>query len=703
MFLFSRFPFLRLCIFLILGILAEIHGILSISLFTTGVILGVIPVLYLGSFLFLRKRINLIIAHTLLGGLALCFIFFAGTFIVQLSHKPFDAHLPKNTSDKKERFYVGEVVKEVEEKDKSSKTVLSIRRWYNGTNWIDIDEKIMLYIKKETKNNLTYGDIILMKGKLEALRKPSNPGEWDYATYLSYQHIFYQSRISSMDYKVVNRHSKRTILGISLDIRACCDRLLKKVMGEGEEYQIASAMILGTRNSLDPSTKQAYTAAGAMHVLAISGLHVAVIFQLLTLFLKKSVRLSKKNERKMSIIVIVFLWAYAFITGLSASVLRAVVMFTFTIIAQAMRRESTSYNNLGLSAFCLLLYDPYLIMDVGFQLSYIAVFGIVFFYYRIYALIDCHRWVIDQVWSMTCVSIAAQLTTFPLTVFYFHQFPTYGIIANIIIIPLSSLVLYMGLATLAVGWIPYVGYYMGFLLKKIITLLNQCAYLTERIPLSLIQSIQLDVVDIILLYLILFFIMLFIMYKPIRYFYYTGILSIYLLMSSIYWTYSFKTQKIIIVYHIPGHFAMELIEGEKGILIADSLLLEQPKKIQMYIRPFEDKKRITSREYISENKLTMSSSLVSYTGENSSILVWHSQKIVFFKHIDTTELKKHQNIIFDLAIVRSQKIENTNLLNEHMSIRKIILASCQPLHRLDFVTHEGVHDLYKSGAYWMDL
>src|SRR5690606_29990590 len=146
---------------------------------------------------------------------------------------------------------------------------------------------------------------------------------------------------------------------------------------------------------------------------------------------------------------------YAFITGLSPSVLRAVVMFSLVTVARTISRRPSIYNTLGIAAFFLLLYEPYYLLDVGFQLSFLAVLGIVYLQPLLYKTVTFDNWLLDKVWALFTISVAAQLITFPLCLLYFHQFPVYFWLANLVVVPLSALALYTGVAALAFSWIPF--------------------------------------------------------------------------------------------------------------------------------------------------------------------------------------------------------------------------------------------------------
>ena len=211
---------------------------------------------------------------------------------------------------------------------------------------------------------------------------------------------------------------------------------------EGKQLKVASALLLGYRENLDKELVKSYASAGAMHVLAVSGLHVGILYLLLTRifsFLKK-VKKVKNGKFILTILIVSFLWFYAIMTGLSASVMRATTMFSFIVIGnELLNRKTSIYNTLAVSAIILMIINPFIVYQVGFQLSYVAVVGIVYLQPKLNRLFYSRYKLVRGVWAITCVSLAAQIATFPLSLHYFHQFSTYFFISNLIVIPASSL------------------------------------------------------------------------------------------------------------------------------------------------------------------------------------------------------------------------------------------------------------------------
>ena len=236
------------------------------------------------------------------------------------------------------------------------------------------------------------------------------------------------------------------------------------------EYAIASALVLGIKDDVDLATKQAYTATGTTHIMAVSGLQVGLLFAAMSWLLRLVFGRMRGFQLWSALVGLGVIWSYAFLTGLSASVLRATVMFTVIIVGRALGRQDSIFNTLGVAAFGLLVWNPFLVADVGFQLSFLAVLSIVYVQPRIARWLDVEAyfyarrrpwqpkavqwawrgsgWFLDKVWQAVALSLAAQVATFGLGLYYFHQFPLSFLFSNLIAVPISSGAVYVGLALL---------------------------------------------------------------------------------------------------------------------------------------------------------------------------------------------------------------------------------------------------------------
>lgn len=326
-------------------------------------------------------------------------------------------------------------------------------------------------------------------------------------------------------------------------------------------------MVLGDKDYLDPELKQSYSSTGASHILAVSGLHVGVvfvIFNFLFSFLFRGGRRTVVVVRSLS--VLVCLWLYAVITGLSASVLRATVMFSMIQFGLSLNRKANIYNTLCASALLLLFFNPYYLFDVSFQLSYAAVFSIVFFQPRIVSLIDIstdHWWgrLCNWVWSLVAVSLAAQIGTAPIVLYYFHQFSFYFWLSGLWVVPLSAVVIYLTFAFFLFSWVPYVSSFLAMSLAWVVGTMNAGVRFIERLPFAVVNDIHFGLSDTLLLLFSLSLLAFYLRFKSRRWLYSSLSLLLLMLLSDIVGFVYVRQQRVMAVYDIKGTSAVNMIGG----------------------------------------------------------------------------------------------------------------------------------------------
>ena len=316
-----------------------------------------------------------------------------------------------------------------------------------------------------------YGEVWLIRGYPDLSKAPLNPGEFDYARYLEYRQVYHQQYIHPDQYRVLRLDPPNPLVAVSMSFAAQLDGVFRHYIEAKREYAIASALVLGIKDDVDLATKQAYTATGTTHIMAVSGLQVGLLFAAMSWALRKLFGRVKGFQLWSALVGLGVIWSYAFLTGLSASVLRATVMFTIIIIGRAWGRQDSIFNTLGVAAFFLLVWNPFLVADVGFQLSFLAVLSIVYVQPRVARWLDveayCYArrrpwqpkavqwfwkasgWSLDKIWQAVALSLAAQVATFALGLYYFHQFPFSFLLSNLVAVPISSGAVYVGLTLLA--------------------------------------------------------------------------------------------------------------------------------------------------------------------------------------------------------------------------------------------------------------
>jgi competence protein ComEC len=275
--------------------------------------------------------------------------------------------------------------------------------------------------------------------------------------------------------------------------------LRKYIKNDDETLGIAEALLIGYKNDLDKDLVQAYSNTGVVHIIAISGLHLGLIYMVL-LWLFDRIPFIKRFKIFKSISIISCLWIFSLLTGASASVLRSAVMFTCIIIGKTIKRQSSIYNSLAASAFILLCYNPYFLWDVGFQLSYLAIIGIISLQKPIHQLLYFETYLIKKIWEMSSITIAAQIITFPICLYYFHQFPNVFLISNLIAVPLSTVILFSEIILICFSWIPFLGIYLGKFVEVSIWLMNDLIICFNKIPFAICKNIYANLFSTYVLY-----------------------------------------------------------------------------------------------------------------------------------------------------------------------------------------------------------
>ncbi|CAM3422344.1 ComEC/Rec2 family competence protein [Pontibacter korlensis] len=364
-----------------------------------------------------------------------------------VTHQRIEQHYPNHLLHLQSAptHYTGVVQDYVLQKPGYQSTVLQVEQVKVNGIWQKAAGKVQLSVPHDSEQayELNYGDVLLVKGAPQEVAPPLNSSQFNYKAYLANKNIYHRHYLQQHQYQKIASDPPMSILYYSIQLRRQLDDVLRERAGEKREYAIASALMLGVKDELDNSIRQAYADTGTIHVLAVSGLHVGLIYSVL-MFVLARFSTTARQRWIGAMLVLAVLWLYAFITGLSPSVLRAVVMFSLVTFGVALQRRTSIYNTVAFAALALLFFNPYNLLEVGFQLSFLAVLGIVYLQPKFYNLLEYRHRALDFVWALFTVSLAAQLVTFPLGLYYFHQFPVYFWLANIFVVVAATFVLYSG-------------------------------------------------------------------------------------------------------------------------------------------------------------------------------------------------------------------------------------------------------------------
>jgi len=588
----KKSPFVRLLIPFIIGILISIENyFLGIPLLITVIVV-----------LIIISKSNKSIKNNFLFGIGLNIaLILCGSLISR-------NHIDSNEIPKAD-FYQTNIVEPIKEKANSYQLTLSIKASYKDYNWNSSNGKVLVYIEKDSlSSNLKLGDNLLIKGVLKDIEPPKNPNEFDYKQYLHNRSIYQQGYLKHDEW-VYLESKPRGIDEFANEARQFLLFTLKENGVEGDQFAIASALILGNKDELDFEVKQSYATAGAMHVLAVSGLHVGIIFLILnTLF--SVLDKSRKGRISKAIVLLICLWIYALITGLSPSVLRASTMFSFLIIGTVLNRKSSIYNTLAASAFFLLIINPNLLFEVGFQLSYVAVLGIVYLQPLIYKRIYTKWWLLDKIWAITAVSIAAQIATLPLTLYYFNQFPVYFMLSNLIVIPAAIVILSLGIILFITSPFPVVSEIVGWVLNKIIEGLNFGVKSIEGLPNSLIEGVSIGIIECIGLYVIILLFIRGLMLRKLRIINYAIVLCIAFVVIDLIEDVKLSNEKSIVVYHINKNQAIDFIDGTNNTLLTNSSFITDKQKQSFHIKSNWAKRDLNEVQYLASDSMSLDTILM---------------------------------------------------------------------------------------------
>ncbi|MEQ6166898.1 ComEC/Rec2 family competence protein [Ekhidna sp. MALMAid0563] len=596
MYFWNTYPFVRFTTALILGIVCfDFNNYLwKYDLTILIVIIGCY-----GVSVFKSQQTSFHKLRHLNGALALFILFFIGGILAKTKYHHHTSNHYTNIKNEIKGFS-GTITSPVNERANHFRYDFELTSVFtNADSSLDTSGKIHLYIRKDSLvTPLKYGDRILVYGNFYPVQGPDNPNEFNYKKYLERQNIFSHAFIHHSDLKVIANNPPNRLLNVAYTLREKASTTIDKYIPAPRENGIAKALLLGIKDHLDNEVKKAYSSAGAMHVLAVSGLHVGIIYLIILILFGKLRESGRWGKYAFGALSVSIIWLYATLTGLSPSVLRAATMFSLVAFSQASTREGNIYNTLAFAAFILLLFDPYLIYSVGFQLSFAAVVGIVYLQPKLYRLLDLRSWLLDKAWAITCVSIAAQLATFPLSAYYFHQFPTYFLVSNLVVIPASFLMLVGGIGMLLIDpIIPQAGEIIGLCLSQFMWVINEIISYVHILPSSLIEWIFMDQFGLIMTYLIVITLIVGLHYRYFKTLVVSGLLGLILMLWGLI-SHQIQSQRNeLVFYEISDKIAIDHVKGHQGMLYIDDFEASEldllsfqinPHRLASHLRPIKE-------------------------------------------------------------------------------------------------------------------
>jgi competence protein ComEC len=584
-----------------------------------------------------------------------------------------------------------------EEKNKSWKSEAIVSQIYDGQQWREANGKVLLYFSKSTFSKpFQYGDDLLIRGAPQALTPPANPGEFDYKRFLSFKQIYHQQYLQNQSVHYITHTPASTMMAYSFRARALAEEVLRAHIQGDHERAVASALVLGIKDGLDNELVNAYASSGAMHVLAVSGLHVGILY-MIVLFLLRPLQRKKYGQIVLAIASIGILWCYAFLTGLSPSVLRAVTMFSCIAVARALNYSTNIFNTLAVTAFVLLMFEPYMIMSVGFQLSFLAVIGIVYLQPRLYQLWIPRNLIVDKIWQISCVSFAAQLATGALGILYFHQFPVYFLVSNLFVIPGALISLCVGLLLLATGGIPAAAAVVGNVFEDLLFLLNYLVFRVEQWPFSLVNDIYITTFQSWMIIGMIVFAILLLQFR--RFAFLLALAGCGLVFGMLHWYHYHEVMHHarFVVYKVNGNTAMEWLADGQSYFAGSQSLLEDADRMRFHIRP--------NRLIHGVQRVHSSTELFHHESRGLRLYVWQTLRIGQIIDRDFSldpDLELDYLVISNNSVFRLEKLAKTK-------VKHIIIDSSNSYFTADRLLRQAheqeipVYSVLHQGAFSINL
>lgn len=553
------------------------------------------------------------------------------------------------------------------EKNKSYKADGYVEALVQDGKTIAAEGKLLLYFSKDSfKTNLAYGDKIIIHKNLQSIKNSGNPGAFNYQRYAAFQGIFHNVFLKEKDWVATGKNSANWFNQLIFSAREYVLGVLQRNISSGkDELGIAEALLIGYTNDLDKDLVQAYSNTGVVHIIAISGMHLALIYVLLVWLFAK-IPLINKSKLLQLFLILTCLWLFSVLTGASPSVLRAAVMFSFIAVGKTYFKEASIYNSLAASAFVLLCYNPYYLWAVGFQLSYLAVLGIVIFQKPIYNTFYIKNKWLDKTWQLVSVSTAAQLLTFPVCIYYFHQFPNLFLISNLIAVPLSAIILYTEIILIAFSWIPFVGTWLGKLVTGLVWVMNKIILWINDLPFAVWDKIPATVLSTWLMYAITICCGAWLLQKNKKYLHLALIAMAVFALQGAYNNWQSSKQQKLIVYNVPQHKAIDFINGNQYQFVGDSILLEDGLLQNFHLKPGRIVQQLHKR---TDSLDRVFNSGMFYQFNKQKILV--ADKTVIFDPVE-------QKINLDLLIISKNPRLNIETLLKTFNCKQVVFDASNP-------------------------
>lgn len=669
--LWTNHPFLRITIVFALGILsARLDASPPVdSLFWLSIAIFIFAI---GIKLLFKK-----ISNSYIGNLILSAVFFVGAYHYESTDTSSQKNALNNSWENCQAS-IGIINSFPIEKEKYVVYEVLLSMGIRDTVIFENSTTLLLYEKKDSVTRpRNYGDKIRIEGHPFLIGGAKNPYEFDFSHYMADRHIYFQQFVTPEQITHLSSHQANDLMAAILRVRSHFEEIIKSQINNKDEQAIVLALLLGIKGQLDTEVKAAYAAAGAMHVLAVSGLHVSIIYFILN-WLFRGIPPGSFKRFACPAISIIALWIYALLTGFSPSIIRAVTMFSIIIFAKILDRKTQVYNSLAFAAFVLLLFDPMFLFNVGFQLSFLAVTGIVYIYPQLYALWKIHNRVGDFFWKLVCVSLAAQIATFPLSIYYFHQFPSYFLVANMVVIPAAFVIMILGLTMLAFGSLSG---WIGWLLEYLVGLINTFVGFFTKLDGSVIDWIYISGFQTTLIYAAI--ILFFALFKYRRFSYawmIILIISIFSIDKTIELNQRHAKEELVFYSLSKGQLIDQTVQFQATLFALDSTL-----KLEDHVRHVEP--------YRLRNALLKPKDVKIMTAELkdfAKLSVLNERRTLFINHnFDINQIQFR--LKSDIVVLSNHSVDSLSILDQVVDFNTVIMDNTNSPQYIERLKKEAIN------------
>lgn len=480
------------------------------------------------------------------------------------------AHVSAFISSEPE-YYSGYIGDLPAERTKTIKSVVILQHVKVKGAWRETHGRVLVYFQKQDRaKQLQAGDKIVFAGMLKEVLPARNPDEFDYRNYLELKNIFHDVYLRENTWNTVPADPEFSLYTLSQQVRKYLLDVYKESGLQHGEFAMVAALVLGYDDEIDKSLMTAYSHTGTMHILSVSGLHVGLIYLILGYFF---VFLDKKRSLRWLrvALMLIILWFFVLMSGFSAPAVRAALMFTLILIGKTLFENVEVSNIVFVSAFLSLCYNPYWLADVGFQLSYAAVLGIIYLYPRFYQLFTFSSVFAEKLWALCSVSIAAQIATLPLTLYYFHQLPVFFLITNLILIPASTLIMYGGILILIFSKVALISKALVWLTGLTIQLMNAIALFFDDLPFCVVDNINLSLTNTVFMYLLIFTSYHAFDQRSYRWLRAGLLFAVAMTATSIVYSLNNSDKAELVIYHSDKTAALALVSGNRFFQLSDTV------------------------------------------------------------------------------------------------------------------------------------